>query len=332
MFGAAPAAQAVQEKTAALGHDQALAFLARALAADRLAHGYLFVGPEHVGKMTAALAFAATLLCTESPAAHPDFTLVARERDQKTGKLHDTIVLDQVHALTGRLALGAFLGGYKVCVIDGAQLLTPEAANALLKTLEEPRQKTVLILLVNSEAEVLPTIRSRCQVMRFDRVATTAIAAHLAKRGVAADKALLYARLSGGLPGKAIAFADDPASLDALFALRDMLLRFPELSVAERFALIEKRIPAKTPFQEASDRAAAILDLCAELVRDALLVATGMSDMLVHVDARDRITAWANSAKTARLTAAAEEITETRRLLDANVNPRTALERFVLFL
>ncbi len=321
---------APQVKETLIGHTKTLAFLARAAAADKLAHAYLFVGPEHVGKMTAALDFASTLLHTATPATHPDFTLVERGRDAKTGKLHGTIVLEQIHALTGRLALGAFLTGYKICVIDGAQLLTPEAANALLKTLEEPRPKTILLLLATSDAEILPTIRSRCQVMRFGRVATQEIAAQLARSGTAKEKALLYARLSAGLPGKAISYAEDPKSLDALFSLRDTLLHFPELSVAERFATIEKRIPAKTSFQEAGDRAIAMLDLSAELIRDALLIAAGRSDAITHIDARDSIAVWANAAGTKKLAAAAEEIAETRRLIDANVNPRTALERFVL--
>ncbi len=317
-------------KTAMIGHHRALAFLEHAAASDRLAHAYLFAGPEHVGKMTGALAFAGTQLSTSTPATHPDFSLVERGRDAKTGKLHGTIVLDQIHELVGRLALGAFIGGYKVCVLDGAHLLTPEAANALLKTLEEPRPKTILLLLATAEADVLATIRSRCQIMRFDRVATTEIAAHIEQRGIAADKALLYARLSGGLPGKAIAYAEQSTSLAALFDLRDLLLRFPALSVAERWAALEKRIPAKTPFQEAGDRAIAILDLAAELIRDAMLTAAGMPDAASHVDVRDRLIAWASSAGPERLASAADQITETRALIDANVNPRTALERFVL--
>lgn len=317
-------------KKTALGHERILAFIEHAASADRLAHAYLFAGPEHVGKMAAALAVAASLLGTGAPASHPDFTLIERGRDPKTGKLHGWIVIDQAHALVGRLSLGAFMGGWKVCVIDGAHLLNTEAANALLKTLEEPRPKTVLILLAISESDVLPTIRSRCQVMRFDRVPSATIVGHLIAAGTAPDKALLYARLSGGLPGKAIAFAEDPAAIESLFALRDTFLGFPGVSIAERWAAIGKLIPAKLPFQEAGDRAASALDLAAELIRDALVASAGRPDAAAHIDVRDRIAVWAAAVGPRRLAAAAEQIEATRRLIEANVSPRAALERFVL--
>ncbi len=316
----------------AIGNQRVRDFLQRAVTADRLAHALLFVGPDGVGKMTAAREFAAALLGVDTPENHPDFFLIERERDRKTGKLHGSIVIEQVQALTGRLALGSFMGGWKVCVLDGADLLKDAAANALLKTLEEPRPKTVLVLLANSAEDVLPTVRSRCQVLRFGRVPTALIAGSLASRGATPAKAELYARLSDGRPGVAYAFAEDPAALDGMFAMRDAILGFVGAPVADRWAAIERFIPAKLPFQESADRARAFLDVAAEILRDVLLLATGRRDGIVHVDVRDRLESLASALGPKKAAAAAEALAASRRLIDDNVNPRTVLERFALSL
>jgi DNA polymerase III subunit delta' len=197
--------------------------------------------------------------------------LVERERDVKTEKLHGTIVLDQVHALTGRLALGSFMRGHKVAVIDAAHLLTIEAANALLKTLEEPRPKTTIILLAPSETAVLPTLKSRCQIIRFGRVEPAEIAAALAKTGVPAAEARLYAGLSGGLPGKAVSLARDPAALKNMYALRDIFLAMPQQPLATRWHGLDALFPAKMPLAEAGDAANQALDVLSELLHDAFI-------------------------------------------------------------
>ena len=322
------------QKAPIIGHQKTLSFIAGAIEKGRLAHAYLFAGPEHAGKCTAAKELARMLLTTADLSTHPDFVFVERERDAKTGKLHGSIVLEQIHALTGRLALGAFIGGRKVCIIDGAETMTTEAANALLKTLEEPRPNTVLILLAAAEGGVLPTIASRCQVMRFGRTSTTEIAEALVARGATASQAALYAGLSGGLPGKAIRYAENPAQLDDMYAVRESLLRWHALPVAERWASIDKMIPAKTPFQEAGDLATRVIDLASELLHDAMLAAAGAEATSgaapMHADVAARTAAWAQTAGLARLSRAAERVSDSRALIDGNVNPRTALERLAL--
>ena len=322
-----------QAKTATkiIGHEPILAFLEHSANAGRLAHAYLFAGPEHVGKMAVAREFTHSLFPGVADlATHPDFAVIERERDAKTGKLHGSIILEQIHALTGRLSLGAFIGGYKDCIIDGAETMTTEAANSLLKTLEEPRPKTILILLANSEAEVLPTIRSRCQIIRVGRVSTEAIVSALVARGVTQGKALLYAGLSGGLPGKAIAYSENPNSLDEMFALRDTVLGFSRLPVAQRWSAIDKLLPAKMPFQEAGDKARLVIDLVAEIVRDALLVASGVSASPTHTDLAVILSSWASEVGQAKLANIADLTCSSRKLLDSNVNPRTVLERLAL--
>ncbi len=313
-----------------IGHERTMQFLARSLERGTLAHAYLFVGPERVGKMTAARAFAATLLGTETLETHPDFFAVERGHDPKSGKLRGEIVLAQIHALCGKLALGAFMNGWKVCVLDGAHLLNTESANALLKTLEEPHDKTLLILLAPDASAVLPTIRSRCQVLRLGRVPRATIAAALETRGVPVDRADLLSRLADGRLGAAFAFAADPAELQEMVALREALLRLPGMPVADRLATVEKFLPQKASFQESVDRSRAVIDLAAELLRDALLASHGRAERGVHADVRERVIAWATSASPRSLAAAAEELSYGRRLLDDNVNPRAVLGEIAL--
>ncbi len=309
-----------------IGHSAALNVLNRALESGRLAHAYLLVGPEGAGKVTVARKFASMLLGVSAPETHPDFTFVERERDAKTGKPHAAILLDQVQALTNRLSLAPMMGGWRVAILDGAQLLNKESANALLKTLEEPHPKTMLLLTATSAEEVMATIRSRCQLLRFHRVATAEITVALRARGTEHDHAELYARLADGRPGAAISFAEKSSHLDDMFAMRDAILSMPSSAVAERFMAIEKAIPPKLPFQDAIDRSRDWLDLAAELLRDAMLIKLGAEGRIVHVDARERLAAWANQCDPAAVLAVLEE---SRRLLSANVSPRAALERVV---
>lgn len=316
-----------------IGHDRLIAFFRQATKRDRLAHAYLLVGPESVGKAALAKDFAAQLLGETAPERHPDFILVERGRDPKTGKLHGDIVLAQVQALRARLSLGALLAGWKVCLIDGADCLNTESANALLKTLEEPTAKTLLLLTAESRDGVMPTVRSRCQEIRCGRVPTQAIQAGLEASGAASAQAALAARLADGRPGRAITYLSQPMALDALLELRQALLRLAQVGIAERWSLAEKLIPAKLPFQETVERVAAVLDLSAELIRDALRTATDpAADRLIHADIRADIAAWATKAGRPRLIQALAQTIESKKMLADNVNPKAVLDQFVLSL
>jgi DNA polymerase-3 subunit delta' len=197
------------------GHDAIVAGFVAAEARGRLAGSYLFVGPPGVGKGTFALALAKALLC-ERPGAglvpcgacrsciqaaagsHPDIDVVAKPPDRATIPL-DLLIGDDQHrmreGLIWRLLLRPALGARKVAIILDADHLAEEAANCLLKTLEEPPPGAVIILVGTAAERQLPTIRSRCQIVRFCPLPTATV-----ERILAAE-----ARLAGG--------QDDPAAL-----------------------------------------------------------------------------------------------------------------------
>jgi DNA polymerase III subunit delta' len=191
-----------------LGHDDVAERFRTAVLRGRLASTYLFVGPAGVGKKRFALALAKSLLCQATGAdplepcgrcescrlfdagSHPDLDLVALPKDKTTLPL-DLFLGDKEHrnqdGLCHRIALRPFLGGRKVAIIDDADHFSQESANCLLKTLEEPPPKSLMILIGTSPSKQLPTIRSRSQVVRFQPLAADTLAQILVECGIVTD-------------------------------------------------------------------------------------------------------------------------------------------------
>jgi len=190
-------------------HPNAHAVLGPALAADgQPSHAYLFHGPGGAGKRTLAREFAARLLAQGAPdpasaqaralaGAHPDLTWVV------PSGAHEILVSDIDEPVVAAATRTPFESTRRVFVIEGADQLGDESANRLLKTLEEPASFVHLILITDRLADVLPTIRSRCQLVRFDAPTVQELAAELSSAGLQEEVAEAYARLSLGDAGRA---------------------------------------------------------------------------------------------------------------------------------
>lgn len=202
------------------GHDEIVERFRRAIARNRLASTFLFVGPTGIGKMMFARELAKALLCEHHretellacdacPAcqqvaadSHPDLDIVSKPDDKSVIPV-DLLIGDADHrrreGLCHNLALKPFRGGRRIAIIDDADCLNQEGANCLLKTLEEPPARSVIILISASEQKQLPTIRSRCQVVRFRPLANDVIATLLMageEEVVSPEDARRLARLS----------------------------------------------------------------------------------------------------------------------------------------
>lgn len=156
-----------------IGHKNVLEFFERVIAHDNLSHAYCLTGPDHIGKRTVAEYIAAQLLevDVEKLKISPDFHLLELILNEKTGNLRKDISIDQVRRVISALMQHAFVkDGYKVAIIDQADLMSTGASNALLKTLEEPKDKTILFLITTDEAQLLSTIQSRCQMIHMSLV------------------------------------------------------------------------------------------------------------------------------------------------------------------
>ncbi|MDQ7030248.1 MAG: DNA polymerase III subunit delta' [Ardenticatenia bacterium] len=241
-----------------IGHRRAVERLARVAAQQAPAHAYLFVGPPHVGKRTVARWFARALVCEgDGPAPcgrcracglvhagrHPDVRAVDLEAQRHLlGEKRPSAVykVELVRRLQADWAIRPLEAPWKVLIVERADRMTPQAANAFLKTLEEPPPFVVLILTALDEENLLPTIRSRCQLVRLRPVPAGEIEVALRGRGADAEEARRLARLSGGRVGWAIRALDEPAVVAAYQEAVELLERLLRATRSERLQEAER--------------------------------------------------------------------------------------------
>ena len=217
-----------------LGQQPAIEFLSRALAADRLPHGLIFAGPVGVGRHTAASALAKVFL-TDKPddaaalartaplidaRTHPDFHHVTKEQVRELeGKSANKAIQFSVDVVRERILVPASkksaLGIGKVFIVEEAEAMNAQAQNALLKTLEEPSGRTLIVLLSDQPHALLSTIRSRAQTVRFCPLGPADALAVLAKNGIEGNLAREAITVAGGSPGLAIQWHHDGVILAA---------------------------------------------------------------------------------------------------------------------
>lgn len=219
------------------GQSHAEAAFLEAFNGGRMHHAWLISGPKGVGKATLAWQIARFLLTQEGESlfgppgdlavdpsapviarmaalAEPRLLLCRRPYDLKTKRLKTAITIDEVRKLKGFFNLSAADGGWRVAIVDAADELNSAAANGLLKILEEPPEKVVILLVAHQPSKLLPTIRSRCRSLRCDTLAEADMGKVLAQVGHSGSMSPALAMLSGGAPGQAIRLlADDGLKL-----------------------------------------------------------------------------------------------------------------------
>ena len=198
-----------------IGQDKAITFLKRIIAGDTIAPAYLFTGIQGIGKTTTAMAFALLINCMDPvdgngckrcssckkiiDGNHPDLIIIEPDKDKKG------IGINQIREINRHLAFSPALERYRIITVDPAEKMTDEAANAFLKTLEEPPPHNIFILNVRDPGELLPTIISRCQKVPFKPLPTEAVVNWLIKEeNMDKEKAKIIAKLSEGSLGKAM--------------------------------------------------------------------------------------------------------------------------------
>ena len=287
------------------GQDHIIKFLKDSIDRGSLAHACLFVGPPHIGKMTLALDLASALNCSnQSPPCgscrtclrirqgkYADVIVIDKNagRDPKDRKKATEISIDTIRELLQRGSnLPPYEGKFKIFIIDNADLLSVEAANCLLKTLEEPPQHIIILLLTSEENILLPTVISRCQRFELKPVATVEIEARLSKvDGLAQERIKLLSRLSGGCLGWALTAVSD-----------ESYLRNRESRLSEFVSLITSNWDERLSciLQLPSDRSGSeeIIKLWLLWCRDVMLLKYNCEDAITNLDRINDLRSWAN--------------------------------------
>ncbi len=333
-----------------IGHERPVTILRRALANNTLAHAYLFSGDEGVGKKMTALALAAAVNCAAAVPAggcgecsscrrtaagrHPDVHLVMPESEneallaslsaKQAEKASSEIKIDQIRDAQERMSLTPSEGRKKFLIVDGADTLNPAAQNAFLKTLEEPPGDSVIILVASRPRSLLPTIRSRCQEVRFLPLSRQQLADVVAERlGVPGPDAWFAAALALGSMGRALTMNIEQEKA-AREELRELWSALPGMSESDLLSRAEG-------FGRDRDRFERMLDLGVELIRDALVLSeTGDEQLLVDVRGAGLHRQFAERFPRQRLLRDLDLITGSRSLLEKRVAAQLVAEHLLL--
>ena len=305
-----------------VGHNRIVSLLRRSLEAGKLSHAYLFDGIDGIGMKDTALALVEAVFCNGKDGCgecsscrkvgglrHPDLHLV-----QPDGAF---IKIDQIRDLQKELSLRPYEARKKACIIEDAERMNPSAANACLKTLEEPPGEALLILLTSHVDGILPTIRSRCQHLRFPALPMETIEADLRDSGADPEPSRVAAALAGG----DLARARELISGDRLQARKLFLERAAHLSQAEIIPLFAAAEEYATDKESALD----LVDLLRLFWRDALLARTGCSG-ITNSDLLSLVNEKAASHSLEEIMEKLDGISMIRRALTRNANPRLSME------
>jgi DNA polymerase-3 subunit delta' len=244
------------------------------------------------------------------------------------GRARTLISIEQVREVQKQASLKPYEGAFRVFIIDGVDRLSEEAANSLLKTLEEPPDQVVLVLLASDSSAVLTTIRSRCRTLELRPVSVDTIEDHLVNAlGVEPEAAQEVARLSGGKIGWAIQAAEEPALLERLADRLDGIERTVMAGLEPRF---EYAAQLAGRFSQSRANALEELGLWLGWWRDVMIVCEGKPELVWHTSRRSTLEAVASGLDAAQSAVAVKAVERAVSLLERNVNPRLALEELML--
>lgn len=314
-----------------IGNEKAVSFLEAAISNNKVASTYIFTGPEDLGKSTIAFSFAKNLQGDNEGSFNSDLHVLQREEDKKS------ISIEAVRAFIKMMNMSSFSGSYKVGIIKEADYLSEEAKSALLKTLEEPEDMVVIILLVRDLNSLPSTIASRSQILHFQPVSSETVYDYLLEnykpnRSLARD----LANLCLGRPLLAIRFLEHPEKYESYLKKTSLWLDIiAEKSQASRLQILDDLFKDRTWSKEALESTSLIFDIAESLARDFLLISLGQRDIVQNSALMGRLEKMAidlgqGDNLAMLMLRHLKLIDQARTYLAANVNPRLTLEQIVI--
>jgi DNA polymerase-3 subunit delta' len=319
--------------SAVIGHEAVFARLVSAHADGRLGHALLLTGPSGVGKTATALQLAGAILNGESwPGgllAHPDLWLEDSDAERiGIDRVRPGAHADAGPSLQDAMSLRTYAGGMRVAVVARADRLTEQAADALLKTLEEPPPNT-LIVLCAANPEALPaTLLSRARHVALGTVDVVSIASWLEERGVDARVAALASALSGGRPGRAHRLASEPGVMVAEVEALHAFLAIAGGGMEGALRAASELTPGAGV--EGRERATLLLSVWSSFVRDALCQAASTPQLRLWTEYADPLERWAESLGAARLSDILGLLLRARAEISQYAQPRLTFETLFL--
>jgi len=308
-------------------------FLTKAINQGQAAQSYIFAGPKHLGKSRIAKCFARNILLHDSHSSE-ELADLSPEKLVLTGDVHIVsrleekrgISIEQIRELIKSLEMSAFGNSYKIGLIDEAETMSLEAMNALLKILEEPREKVILIL-ITSNLESLPkTIVSRAQLLNFYPVPSDIIQDYLVSDySASAVQAKNVAHLALGRPALAVKFLEDNDFYENYLTQAKLFLTFSLSSPLERFAKFNEL--GKQDFASAQS----ILNSWEAVARDLLLINSGQVDLIRHQVIRQELVAWARRWPEKSINSLLGNLRQAKFYLQGNVQPQAVFEYLFSF-
>lgn len=318
-----------------IGHEWAEALFKQHVLNDEVRHAYLITGAPGIGRRSLALEFACAMNCLNPPAPgefcgtcrvcsqllkmqQPDLSVIQPENDG------GMIKVEQIRNLQHSLSLSPFEARYRIALLVNFQQANASAQNALLKTLEEAPRKVILFLTADSAENLLPTIASRCEILRLHPVPVPKVTEALISRWhYPEENASLYAHLSGGRLGMAVQLAADPEALEKRMQLLDDFTRLLGLDRRDRFAYVDTLTRNRDELRQT-------LQVWYTYARDLMLATAGHADEVTNINCQEELFRLAAQLDEAQALQVARSIDSALAALEVNGHTRLSMDVFCL--